>query len=756
MFPGRSRHRSARQALGLRGSLPRSRPRLRGRVNRARLSRVRLSLVRLNPDRANRARVNDLATGLLVPLLTLLAACATGATVRDLEPPRDVPAGLTPIEAFFTPGPLESPKLSPSGTAIAGFRELGDVANLVRLDLVSGRYSPITAFEDERLLDFWWVNDERLLLDIFRRSDRSRRLYAIDADGTDLLDFSQRRNQRDPQPLTAAPADSERLPSIASRGSRPTNRFSSDQILTRFTDTIVSIDPREPESVLVSYFYPTDPGEVASRVYRLNVESGRTTPVHRSSENPYRWISDPDGRVRLASSFDGKRSLILYRPDEQSPWIRIERSEPVETDRPSFQALGTATEPFKIYALSQHGGDRYALYLFDVRDQSFSAPLFEHPFADVSGPLVYAGPGASDPLELLGVHFVDDFERIHWFSEAWRSLDERLAQSLPDTQNLIVSRSGDDTKLLVLARSDRDAGSYLLFEPAENKLSLLARRRPALDPKQLAPVQPVSIRAGDGRELRGYLTLPPKSEAGRVPLVVVPHGGIFDRFPIDRGREIRSFWSRDTREWSGEVQFLASRGFAVLQVNFRGSTGLGNALESAGFGEWGGVMQQDLIDATRWLIEQGRVDPKRICSFGAGYGGYASVMALARAPELFRCGVAVAGVFDLPEQLAARRFQEEERPYRIRIAGGEVRAEQLRERSPIEQVGALRAPLLIVHGTEDQTVADTQARALAKALELANKPHDLLLFPDEPHGFSRSTTRIRFFRNLEAFLYRHL
>ncbi len=317
-----------------------------------------------------------------------------------------------------------------------------------------------------------------------------------------------------------------------------------------------------------------------------------------------------------------------------------------------------------------------------------------------------------------------------------------LERAFPDDAVALTSGSRDGRHAIVTVWGDRDPGSYYLFDRSTKKSDLIFRRRPWLDTEALAPMRAVSLRARDGAALHGYLTLPVASPAGRPPLVVLPHGG--------------PFGVMDTWGYNEEVQLLAAHGYAVLQVNFRGSGGFGRSFIEAGFRQWGRRMQDDLTDATRWVQQQGDVDPTRTCIWGSSYGGYAALMGAIREPALYRCVVATAAVTDLGLmwRWGDIRRSRSGKNYLAR-AVGEDPVERAAS-SPARQAGALKAPVLLVHGRRDPRVSFEHAKALKQAMDAAGTRYEEFTPRDETHGIYGDRNRDAYYRRVLAFLGTHL
>jgi dipeptidyl aminopeptidase/acylaminoacyl peptidase len=315
-----------------------------------------------------------------------------------------------------------------------------------------------------------------------------------------------------------------------------------------------------------------------------------------------------------------------------------------------------------------------------------------------------------------------------------------LDKGLPNRANTIVSMSDDLKKLVVFSWAAKDPGTYYLFDLNKKSLEPLFPRMPWIKPDQMAEVYPISYKARDGLVIHGYLTVPPGKEPKHLPLVVYPHGGPF---------------ARDTWEFDPDTQFLASRGYAVLQMNYRGSPGFGEAFSQSGYREIGRGMQDDITDGTRWAIAQGIADPGRIAIMGWSFGGYSVLMGVTREPDLYRCGIDLAGVTDwsailkysleVSEQVGKEDILD-------KFGDPEKDAAVLADASPVNHLDKLRVPLLLAYSKDDQTVPYDQVKLLTSALDKANKPYEFMSTFNEGHGFYTHKRRLELYQRIDKFL----
>jgi dienelactone hydrolase len=472
-----------------------------------------------------------------------------------------------------------------------------------------------------------------------------------------------------------------------------------------------------------------------SRLYDIDtVTTGRRT-VAEINQPGFRFVVEADGKPRFAYGFDDDAEYAVFkRDDDKREWLPFASAEkgdlrPVSISLDNTKLLST---------LSLQGGPR-SLVIEGV-DGSGRRTLVKDAIGDIDNfewGLRDQGPFAAGTL--VGV------PKLSYIVEPTRSdaaLHKTLSAQFPGQHVHFASVSQDGTRTLFGVAGDRDPGAVYVFDAPSGKAALLFESRPWIKPERMAEQRPISFKARDGMPLNGYLTLPPNRGDGKLPLVLLPHGGPHG-FADD--------WFFDT-----DAQFLANRGYAVLQVNFRGSGGRGPAFEAAGYRQWGGLMIDDLVDSVRWIAAQGAVDEKRICSFGASFGAYAAMMTAIRAPELVKCAVGYAGVYDLPmiydkpeAKLGGKAYR-----YYLRALGQDMA--ELTSYSPTHLADKLVAPVLLVHGSADEVTPPAQAQAMREALTKAGRPPEWFYVSGEGHGFYAEKNRQAFYEKLEAFLAKHI
>ncbi len=321
-------------------------------------------------------------------------------------------------------------------------------------------------------------------------------------------------------------------------------------------------------------------------------------------------------------------------------------------------------------------------------------------------------------------------------------LHKDLSKQFPGQYVQFASSSTDGSKLLFVVSSDREPGEYYLLDRKTKKAEFLVALRPSIDASRMAVQKPIRFKARDGLQLNGYLTLPNNRSGAKVPLILLPHGG---------PQDVADDWFFDA-----DAQFLASRGYAVLQVNYRGSGGRGTNFVRSGDGQWATGMQQDLVDGVKWTIAEGIADPARICVYGGSFGAYAAMMTSIQEPDLFKCAVGYAGLYDLPLLLTGDNAKESKRVFNFlaNVVGTDI--ESLKRNSPTTLADKIKVPVLLVHGDQDTTTPPAQAEAMRSALTKAGKSFEWMMVPKEGHGFYAEKNRLAFYEKLEAFFAKHL
>ena len=604
-------------------------------------------------------------------------------------------------------------KISPTGEFYAATVPFGDRTSLVVMKRDGN--SPLSRFsvgKNSHVQGFSWVNDTRVVLSVaekFGQLDQPQstgELYAVDADG------------RKPDLLV---------------GFRVTNDSSSrigGKKAEAVYASLIATLPDDDRNVLIR----VSPygREAQTRVEKMDVYTGRRVPVARVELPGANFGIDNAGVVRFAlASRSDNLSKLLHRTGPNAEWAVVndeatsKRSEGVlgfaPDNRTAYLLVEQASGPDAVVAYDTVSGERKEL----LRDESVD------PFGVI--------PSLSPPYSPVGVLFAGGRLHSRFFDPASpeAKLYKLLEAAFPGRGVLITSSTKDGNLALVQVTDPTSVGDFYLFDVKNKKADYLASRTRIFDPKAMGAVKPVVVPARDGLKLQGYLTLPPGSSGKNLPAVILPHGGPF------------TIW--DGPWFNTETQMLAHAGYAVLHVNFRGSGNHGRAHLDAGAREWGGKMQDDLTDATRWLAAQGIADAGRICIYGASYGAYAALMGVAKEPALYRCAAGYVGVYDLPmlvdeEQKTGRRMKT----WTDQWIGSDPAT--LAKVSPNLIADRIKVPVFLAAGAEDKTAPIEHTRRMEAALKKAGVPVQALYKGLEGHGFYTEESRRDFYTRLLAFL----
>jgi dipeptidyl aminopeptidase/acylaminoacyl peptidase len=468
--------------------------------------------------------------------------------------------------------------------------------------------------------------------------------------------------------------------------------------------------------------------------YRLNVKTGELTCIAENPGNIDHWVTDHEGNIRAATTTDGVNSSLLYRDSPADSWKTVLTT----TFRESFSPQFFTFDNRRLYGVSNLGRDKSAAIELDLSTGQEVQLLAENSQVDISG-LSY-----SRKRKVLTLATYTDWktQRI-FFDQAAQTLYQELERRLSGYEVVVISLNDDETVFVVRTFSDCSLGAFYLFDSPSGELTKLADRAPWLPEDQLSEMKPIEYQARDGLMIHGYLALPQGREPKDLPLVVNPHGGP---------------WHRDTWTFIPEIQFLANRGFAVLQMNFRGSTGYGRKFWEAGFKEWGGKMQDDITDGVHWLIQNGIADPERVAIYGASYGGYAVLEGLVKIPNLYAAGVDYVGVsnlFTFFKTIPPYWTPYLEMMYEM-VGHPEKDKDWFFEHSPALNADKIVKPLLVAQGAKDPRVNINESNQIVEALKKRGVEVVYIVKENEGHGFQNEENRFDFYEAMEKFLNTHL
>ncbi|AKU23719.1 S9 family peptidase [Massilia sp. NR 4-1] len=635
-------------------------------------------------------------------------------------------AAPIPIEYFFEQPEFSQALLSPSGKYLAAkVAARGGREGLVVVDLVNNSARKVAQFSDADVGNVHWISEERLLFDTedkrlgLRDIEYGPGLYAVDRDGQHLRQLADRSGAT--------------LRERSIRTLLPWHTFMLEQTGAQDSDYVYVADRK--------YEWP---GVLRREgLLRLNTRTGQSTAVLRPADTED-WLLDYQGEPRLAWAFDKGTAILYLREAADNGWRKLHTFDVYKPGSDAFTPLAFGPDK-QLYVRSRQYGDKAAVHVFDSQSGKISKePLVQLDGFDFSGRLIF-GKG-----KLLGVRHLSEAWETSWIDTAMKKVQDDVDARLPHTINRIDLPARPETdNVLVTAESDRQPPLTYIYTTQAKTFNKVGESYSRIDPARMAPQQFLRYKARDGLEIPALLTLPNGSKGKKLPLLVLVHGGPWAR---------ASIWG-----WNPEAQFLASRGYAVLEPDFRGSTGYGSAHLEAGFKQWGLKMQDDVADGARWAIAQGWADPQRICIGGGSYGGYATLMGLLRDPELFKCGVNWVGVTDIQLMYsghwsALSDLSERWREYGMPqlIGDPEKDAEQLQATSPLLLAARIRQPLLLAYGGADRRVPIYHGTKFRDAVKAHNKDVEWVEYAEEGHGWALPKNRIDFWGRVEKFLDRNI
>jgi dipeptidyl aminopeptidase/acylaminoacyl peptidase len=469
-------------------------------------------------------------------------------------------------------------------------------------------------------------------------------------------------------------------------------------------------------------------------VYRVNVKTGQETLVAQNPGNIVSWATDHNGALRLGVASDGVNNTLMYRDKDGEPFKPLFTTDFRTQVSPSFFDFDNQ----RFYATSNRGRDRLAAVLIDPAKPDAEQLVYENPKVDLDG-LAYS----RKRKVLTTADYIDAKPGRHVFDAQTRQFFDRLQARLPGQQITLQSTTRDEDKFIVAGSSDRTQGARYLYDAKADVLTKLAEISPRLPEARMAEMKPITYTARDGLEIPGYLTLPVGKAPKNLACIVNPHGGP---------------WARDGWGFNPEVQFLASRGYCVLQMNFRGSTGYGRKFWEASFGQWGLKMQDDISDGVKWLVGQGIADPKRVGIYGASYGGYATLAGITFTPDLYAAAVDYVGVSNLFTFMhTIPPYWEPFRQQMYAMVGNpDKEKERFTATSPVFHVDRIKTPLLIAQGAKDPRVNQAESDQVVAALKKRGVDVEYMVKDNEGHGFHNEENRFDFYGAMERFFGSHL
>lgn len=612
---------------------------------------------------------------------------------------------------------IESPSVSPNGEKIAAVFNSDKGPSVVVSDFGKSDIQTLVQLKKsrDRIQNIFWVNDTRLLViadysqKIVNRYFRFSRVFSINIDGTELRELIIK------SPKELAPWEKRAMGNI----------------------DLVSLLDDDEKHVLLQTFDVRDEADV---VYKMNVYTGEYEKLFANTYNVHTWIADERGNVVFGFGVEHAQSdvnTIWYRKDTSSEWQLLHKRKAFsgETFSPITVVNG------KLYVLSDYQTGRQSLWLYDIASASYEKMLYGHGTYDIEGVLYN-----NKRNKVVGAYYYEHFRKNHYLDDANNQLSELVKNTFKGFYTSIYSWSDSRDQMLIVAQKDNSPGKFFWLDLAKKAGGVWFSQYPYLENTLLANVLPINFEAKDGVKLSGYLTLPIKSSESKPPLIVWPHGG-----PIG---------IRDYMYFDPYVQFFNNKGYAVLQVNYRGSGGFGSFFEASGHLQWGKQMQQDVYDGVDWVLNKGLVDSSEMCFAGYSYGGYAALTAAFQQPNKYNCIISIAGVSDLYTLAATDyKWKGNIRSHVVNTIGDptdeKVEAE-LKSLSAINNIDKIKAPILLLHGTHDTQVRTKQSSEFYQKAKDKGLDVKYVEYKWGTHYLDEQDNRLDAFKQMEDFLEQHL
>jgi dipeptidyl aminopeptidase/acylaminoacyl peptidase len=628
------------------------------------------------------------------PLFIVLAAAIIIAGFTSCNRAKEATAPLIDVKTFFRNGEKDNFQISPDGRYYSYIANYKDMFNVYVQKIGDSNAVRVTSDTVRSVRIYFWKGDRIVYLQDVG-GDENFQLFSVAADGTGLKALTPFAGYR-----TAVLDDLHFIPG-------------------KEKEMMILINKRDKQ-----YFDP----------YLVNIETGELTLMYKNKENFDSWVTDNDGVIRIATKTDGVNITYMYRNTEKDPFTELLTTSFKESFYPqSFDA-----DNKNIYLLSNIGRDKVALVEYDPAAKKEVKEIFSQPDYDLDG-VVYDRKKKT----LANVYWTGEKAEDHYFDKQRDTIIAKLQKQFEGYKIYFGSLDDEMKNGIIVVYSDKLRRKYYVCDFSSGNAKEIANPYPWIDEKDMASMNPISYKTRDGMTIHGYLTLPRGLEAKNLPVVVNPHGGP---------------WARDGWGFNPEIQFLANRGYAVLQMNYRGSTGYGKQFWESSFKQWGKKMQDDITDGVEYLKKEGIADPQRIAIYGGSYGGYATLAGVAFTPDLYTCAVDYVGVANLFTFM--NTIPPYWKPYLDQfheMVGDPVKdSVLLAEASPVLHADKIKAPLFIAQGANDPRVNKAESDQMVDALKKRGVEVEYMVKTDEGHGFQNQNNRYDFYGAMEKFLDNHM
>ena len=626
----------------------------------------------------------------LIILTFIFFSCTNENTKQKIN--EIVIAKQIPLEDFFKNPEKSSYQISPNGSFYSFMAPYKNRMNIFIQKIGDSSITQITFEEARDIAGYFWPNNEQIVFLKDEGGDENFHLFGVNIDGSNTISFTDFEGVR-------------------------------AQIIDDLPDqknfVIIGLNKRNRQVF--------DP-------YRLNLKSGEISLLAENPGNIQGWMFDHDGKLRVATAIvDGVNQSILYRENEEDEFKTIITTNFKEGFNPQFFTFDNKN----IIGSSNLGRDKSAIVEFDPINAKEVRVLYANDDYDVNG------AGYSRKRKVITAAYFESWKsERHYFDSTSKVTFEKIQKQLSGYEIGITGINKDENIFILRTYSDKSLGAYYIYNSEDDKMEKIVEVSPWIDENEMSNQLPINYQSRDGLKINGYLTLPKgynMENAKNLPVVINPHGGP---------------WARDSWGFNPEIQFLANRGYAVLQMNFRGSTGYGRKFFEASFKKWGREMQDDITDGTQWLIDKGIADSTRIAIYGGSYGGYATLMGLVKEPKMYAAGVDYVGVsnmFTFMKTIPPYWEPMLEMMYEM-VGDVEKDSVMLKEVSPVFHVDKIIAPLFIAQGKNDPRVNVDESDQMVKAMKEKGIKVEYLVKDDEGHGFRNEENKFDFYRAMEKFL----